>query len=156
MAVYDRCFAAELNACGGGGAGDTADNSGGGSGPGSSVGPTNQQLVELGEKLFNDSNFSDPPGQSCASCHDAAVAFTDPEQTDPVSEGAVPGRFDTRNSPTAMYAASIPTRSSVNNGGIITHFGGQFLDGRAQTLIIQAQQPFLNQVEMNMADKTRS
>ena len=138
-----------LNACGGGGGADSTTTGSGGGTPGGPVGPTIQQLEALGKKLFEDTNFSFPPGQSCASCHDAAFAFTDPDQATPVSEGAEPNRFGTRNSPTVMYAASIPTKSSSP-----IHFGGQFLDGRAATLILQAQQPFLNQVEMNMADKS--
>ena len=31
-------------------------------------------LAELGERIFNDTNLSNPVGQSCASCHDQGAA----------------------------------------------------------------------------------
>ncbi len=98
---------------------------------------------ELGKRLFFDANLSDPPGQSCASCHDPAAGFADPDKNLPVSEGVVAGRFGKRNTPTAAYArysrffAPDPAQ------------GGQFWDGRARTLTEQAKQPFLNPVEMH-------
>ncbi|SMN00330.1 Cytochrome c551 peroxidase [uncultured Candidatus Thioglobus sp.] len=107
-------------------------------------------LVTLGEKIFSDTNLSRPTGQSCASCHAMSNQFTDPDQTLPTSAGAVAGEFGTRNSPTAGYAARIP-EFTRNTDGVAS--GGQFLDGRASTLELQARLPFLNPVEMNMPDE---
>lgn len=117
------------------------------------VEPTDE-LAILGEKIFFDENLSDPVGQSCASCHFPAAAFADPDAHFPVSEGAIANRFGSRNTPTASYAAHIPEFSVVLDGpGGVRFVGGQFLDGRASTLEIQAQGPFLNALEMNMADQ---
>ena len=90
--------------------------------------------------------------QSCESCHDPASGFADPDDTMPVSDSAFAAgpRRGTRNSPTISYAAFIPPFSKL---GAIS-MGGQFLDGREPRLEEQAQQPFLNPIEMNMADRT--
>ncbi len=104
--------------------------------------------IELGEAIFNDSNLSEPAGQSCADCHDSAAGFADPATSNlaPVSEGVVPGRFGNRNAPTAAYASFIPDfhLDSVEN----IYIGGQFLDGRSADLIEQAKGPFVNELEM--------
>jgi len=104
--------------------------------------------IELGEAIFNDPNLSEPAGQSCADCHDAAAGFADPATSNfvPVSEGVVAGRFGNRNAPTAAYASFIPDfhlDTSENQ-----YVGGQFLDGRSANLIEQAKGPFLNELEM--------
>jgi cytochrome c peroxidase len=103
-------------------------------------------LQELGKQLFFDEHLSNPAGQSCASCHSPDAAFTDPRRAAPTSAGVLPGRFGSRNSPTAMYAAFSPPFHldplSLN------YQGGLFLDGRAMTLEEQAQGPFLNPLEM--------
>ena len=108
---------------------------------------TISSIQALGQKLYFDENLSSPVGQSCASCHLPAVGFADPDSHFPVSEGVVSGRFGNRNSPTASYAASIPVFQF--DAGLNRFLGGQFLDGRANTLEEQAQGPFLNPLEMN-------
>jgi cytochrome c peroxidase len=145
-----------LSACGGGGGGGGSSEDDGGSVVGTSggpMGPTQLQLEELGEKIFKDVNLSDDGTgtgtQSCESCHDPASGFADPDSMVPVSAGAIATRLGTRNSPTISYAAFIPAFSRL--GG--TPRGGQFLDGRQPRLEEQAQQPFLNPNEMNMADE---
>ncbi len=101
---------------------------------------------QLGKHLFFDQNLSEPAGQSCSSCHLPKAGFADPDSHLPVSEGVVPGRFGSRNSPSAAYAAFSPNFSySVITGAR----GGQFWDGRASDLVDQAKGPFLNPVEMN-------
>lgn len=127
---------------------------GGGSGSSSSTEDTsngaNLTLAELGERIFNDSNLSNPVGQSCASCHVQAAGFADPASVDnlsPVSVGADGVSVGTRNSPTASYASFIPAFTPTPPRG------GQFLDGRASSLEEQARAPFLNTLEMNMADE---
>lgn len=100
-------------------------------------------LQQLGKKLFFDLNLSDPPGQSCASCHLPKAGFADPDKALPVSEGVIAGRFGFRNSPTAAYSGYSPDFDA----GLM--LGGQFWDGRSSDLQMQALQPFLNNVEMN-------
>lgn len=99
----------------------------------------------LGRFLYFDADLSSPPGQSCASCHHPSAGFADPDQSLPVSEGVIPGRFGTRNSPSAAYASFSPPL--FFDGAL--WIGGQFWDGRAPTLVEQAKGPFLNPVEMN-------
>jgi cytochrome c peroxidase len=112
--------------------------------------PVSAQITkaQLGELLFFDTTLSEPSGQACASCHDPAAGFADPDQHLPVSEGVIPGRFGTRNSPSASYALFYP--EFTLKSGIQ---GGQFWDGRAANLTEQAKGPFLNPVEMNNPDR---
>jgi len=107
--------------------------------------PTQEQ--HLGRLLYFDKSLSNPVGQACASCHLPKSGYADPDQGLPVSEGAVPGRFGGRNSPSAAYAAFSPVFSKAVDTGL--YQGGQFWDGRAATLEEQAKGPFLNPVEMN-------
>lgn len=109
-----------------------------------------EETALLGELLFFDASLSEPAGQSCASCHDPAVAFTDPDSGTPTSEGVIPGRFGLRNTPQVSYASFSPEFHFDAGQGLWT--GGQFLDGRAPTLEEQAKQPFLNPLEMNNPD----
>lgn len=104
-------------------------------------------MEELGKMLFFDTNLSEPAGQACASCHDPAFGFADPDQHLPVSEGVVPGLFGGRNSPSAGYATFTPVFDPQKTEG------GQFWDGRAPDLTEQAKGPFLNPVEMNNPDR---
>jgi len=106
---------------------------------------------DLGERLFFDTNLSTPAGQSCASCHDAATGFADPDSNLPVSQGVHLDRFGNRNTPTAAYTARAPEFHFDQNRQ--QYFGGQFLDGRATNLTEQAKQPFLNPLEMANPDK---
>ena len=105
----------------------------------------------LGKSLFEDTNLSEPAGQACASCHDAAHLFTDPDQDKPTSEGVHPALFGKRNTPTALYMRYSPPFHY--DDGDETYVGGQFLDGRAATLEDQAKQPFLNPIEMANLNK---
>jgi cytochrome c peroxidase len=100
----------------------------------------------LGQLLFDDTNLSNPPGQSCATCHARGAGFADPNRTFPTSMGVRPGLFGDRNAPTAAYMAFSP-RFHFDEAEQ-HHVGGQFWDGRAATLEEQAKQPLLNPVEM--------
>jgi cytochrome c peroxidase len=105
---------------------------------------------QLGKNLFFDTQLSEPAGQACASCHDATAGFADPDNSLPVSEGVISGRFGTRNSPSAAYAVFFPTftlKSGIR--------GGQFWDGRAANVTEQAKGPFLNPVEMNNTSRAQ-
>jgi cytochrome c peroxidase len=106
--------------------------------------------AQLGNQVFNDPDLSNPPGQACADCHTARVAYRDPETDNSTSMGAVDGRFGLRNSPTAMYARFIPPLHLDADQHWV---GGLFWDGRADSLEDQASGPLLNPLEMNHTDK---
>ena len=112
-----------------------------------------QQMLKeaLGRLLFFDTNLSTPVGQSCASCHAPEHAFTDPNKDFPVSEGVHPGRFGNRNAPTLMYMAFSPALYIDEEEGI--YVGGQFWDGRANTLEEQIEGPLVNPLEMANVDQ---
>lgn len=110
--------------------------------------------AEIGRRIFLDSRLSEPPGMSCASCHDPRHAFADLRA---VSPGAMPGSIGTRNSPSLMYAALIPPRRKeqiVRASGEVEMAweGGVFLDGRARNLFEQVQEPLFASHEMNLPD----
>jgi len=123
-----------LAACGGG-----TDNS---------VAPAMDEKAALGRFIFFDASLSEPGGQSCASSHGPERAFPD-LYGGFTSEGAVAGHFGTRNAPTVAYAAFSPVFTYDASEG--TYLGGQFLDGRAASLVDQAQEPPLNPIEMHNA-----
>jgi len=75
-------------------------------------------IEELGEFLYFDEDLSDPAGQSCASCHEPAFGFVDPDKGLPVSEGVIPGLFGVRNSPSADYAMYAPIFSFDEDEGL--------------------------------------
>ena len=107
--------------------------------------------AQLGQALFFDPSLSSPAGQSCASCHDAKAALSDPDRRLPVSKGVLPGRVGNRNAPTVLYAAFSPDFHFDKEEGL--YVGGHFPDGRAATLEEQAKAPFLNPLEMANPDK---
>lgn len=133
-----------LAACGG-------DGSSGTSG-GTATTPSLSLQVAAGKALFFDASLSASGKQSCATCHVPARAFT----ADPVTDHGLPvplgGRnLDLpgfRNTPSLLYVALTPPFSIV--GGTPT--GGFFRDGRASSLALQAQQPFVTGFEMANAD----
>jgi cytochrome c peroxidase len=99
------------------------------------VAPPDNALTEgraqLGKRLFFDKNLSRTRDVSCASCHLAEDAFSDPR---PVSTG-VDQRQGTRNAPALVNLA----------------WGTSFFwDGRALTLEEQAGKPIENPVEMDL------
>ena len=139
-----------LSACSSGSSSNNDDDNSGGS--------SQATLESLGKKIFFDTSLSSEGNQACASCHDPASGFADPDvsKAAPVSEGSVAGLFGDRNAPTAAYATFIPefvklTTQTVDNT-VSNYQGGQFLDGRRSNLTAQAKDPFLNLVEMNNVD----
>lgn len=110
-------------------------------------------IESLGEKLFSDSNLSEPAGQACQSCHDPANGYATPSDlmNHGVSQGAIATRFGNRNAPTASYAAFAPNFQYDLEAQ--TWIGGMFHDQRAESLEEQAKGPFLNPLEMNNPDK---
>lgn len=107
-------------------------------------------LERLGKHLFEDTRLSEPAGQSCASCHDAARGFA---SNDVVARGAHADRVGGRNVPTAMYASFSPPFAFVDGDDGPTPTGGLFWDGRANDLAAQAGGPLLNPLEMANASK---
>ncbi len=113
---------------------------------------------ELGRALFFDLELSEPAGQSCADCHAAELAFSDPED-ERTSAGIVRGRVGFRNSQTAMYASFAPplrrdpAHDPARDPAAPRFTGGLFWDGRASTLEEQAALPLLNPLEMNNPSK---
>ena len=108
-------------------------------------------VEQLGEALYFDQNLSINSNQSCASCHDPLTGFVDPDTNLPTSEGSIAGLFGGLNAPSAAYAAFSPFFRWDEVNGLFV--GGQFWNGRANTLAEQAAGPFLNPVEMAMPDK---
>lgn len=105
-------------------------------------------LAGLGRALFFDTSLSDPPGQSCASCHDPRWAFATPRNRMQagMAPGADPSRFGMRNAPTLMYASFIPARHIDPVRGTLV--GGLMHDQRADSLEDHALRPFFNPAEM--------
>lgn len=106
---------------------------------------------KLGDALYFDEDLSINRNQSCASCHTPETGFADPDASLPVSNGSDPNLFGGRNAPSAAYAAFSPFFYWNSEEGLF--MGGQFWDGRANTLAEQAAGPPLNPVEMAMPDK---
>ena len=111
---------------------------------------------DLGRLLYFDQYLSKNKNQSCASCHFPAPGFVDPANVanpavSVVSLGSDRTLNGGRNSPSVGYAAYSPTFGWNEEEGL--YMGGQFWDGRAATLIEQAKGPFLNPVEMAMANE---
>lgn len=112
----------------------------------------------LGKRLFEDVALSEPPGVSCASCHDERRAFSGANgSTIPaVARGAAPGAFGTRSSPSLLYASLVPPfafalvqKENAASKELEVPRGGLFWDGRADTLAEQAKDPILGAREMN-------
>ncbi|WP_035881055.1 cytochrome-c peroxidase [Cupriavidus metallidurans] len=119
-------------------------------------------LVALGKRAFFDPRLSMPRGQSCASCHDPARAFSptlpDGGKRDPgVPQGSRPGHFSLRNPPSLLYVRYVPRRHFYqdDDAPAASPFGGLFADGRADTLAEQIRGPLLDPNEMNNGSPAR-
>ena len=113
---------------------------------------------KLGESLFFDQNLSKTRNTSCATCHDPEHAFVDARFSEAGKDQAVfiDGALSVgddgfslggRNAPTAAYAMFSPDFDAKKV------IGGQFHDGRANTLKDQAMGPPLDGAEMQMPDR---
>lgn len=112
--------------------------------------PELSRKEQLGKLLFFDESLSTPEGQSCATCHDPAVAFADPVTSLPVSRGAKPGLYGSRNDMTVSYSMYVPPLQFDEDEQV--WLGGLFWDGRVNTLSEQAMAPPLNPLEMANPD----
>lgn len=111
---------------------------------------------KLGELLYFDKHLSLNKNQACATCHHPSAGYADPLNAEfpyeyPVSLGSDPSLNGGRNAPTSSYAAFIPLFAWDATANLFR--GGQFWDGRADTLKDQAKGPFLNPVEMGMLNE---
>lgn len=126
---------------------------------------------ELGAKLFFDQELSNPPGQSCADCHDPTAGWTGPDSEvnagPAIYPGAIATRAGNRKPPSAAYAGFNPILhrcgecsgmggGGMGGGGMMSpgdFVGGMFWDGRAAGWLLgdplaeQAMGPFLNPLE---------
>ncbi|BBB27996.1 cytochrome-c peroxidase [Neptunomonas japonica] len=111
------------------------------------------QKATLGQQLFFDVNLSQNRTQSCASCHAPDKGFSDHRGLSTAlaaSLGDDGKSLGDRNAPSASYAAFSPHFQKTSEG---VFKGGQFWDGRADSLTEQAGGPPLNPGEMGLANK---
>ncbi len=94
--------------------------------------PLTEAKIQLGERLFYDTNLSWDRSLSCSSCHDVQLGSGDDGRA--TSRG-IEGQLGSRNAPTVWNAAF----QSV-----------LFWDGRAHSLEEQALGPLTNPIEMGM------
>lgn len=109
-------------------------------------------LADLGRALFFDARLSAGGNQSCSSCHDPSEAFSDSRDNGTggaASLGDDGVSLGDRNAPSLSYASLIPEFHRNESGNYV---GGFFVDGRATTMIKQAQEPILNPIEMALPD----
>lgn len=129
------CIALGMSACGG-----TS---------GSTATPTRDvqvtTLAALGKKIFNDVTLSASGRMSCASCHDPAHAFAQPDTNAVPLGGSGLDQQGVRNAPSLKYLAYTPNFYFQADG---TPTGGFDRDGRAKDFADQATRPFLTSFEM--------
>ncbi|AXK48485.1 methylamine utilization protein MauG [Aliarcobacter trophiarum LMG 25534] len=111
---------------------------------------------DLGKILFFDINLSQNRTQSCATCHNPQVGFID-DRDNGISKMASLGddlkSLGDRQAPTASYAKFSPKFHYDEKKKL--YKGGQFWDGRANTLEEQAGGPPLNPIEMGLKDESQ-
>jgi len=129
-------FALTMSACGGGTSGAT---------DGSTASLPLSDKAQLGKQIFNDQALSASGKQSCATCHAQETGFSANDNLPVPLGGPNMDLSGLRNAPSLMYASFTPAFSIAADG---TPRGGFFRDGRAASLLEQAQKPFLNQFEM--------
>jgi cytochrome c peroxidase len=148
-AVFACSLAALLSACGGGSSSGSSSSTGGNPAtPGADTGLSAQ--AQLGEKIFKDMSLSASGKMSCATCHDPDHAHAQSNDLSVQLGGAnldVPGF---RAVPSLRYLNLTPAFFFAKDG---TPTGGFDRDGRADTLAIQGQRPFLAPHEMANASK---
>ena len=120
--------------------------------------PDNPVLVALGKKIFADERLSEPPGTSCASCHDPARAFSGRHGSRiGVPLGSRPGHFARRSTPSVLYMRYVPAFHYFEDDEAPAPEprGGFFWDGRSDSLVELVRQPLFNPDEMNAGTPRR-
>jgi len=118
--------------------------------------PTQEDLVNLGKRLFHDKTLSNPPGMACVTCHAPETGYSYPNSA--VNwllgevPGAVKGRFGNRKPPSLAYATYLPPGPPHYDADARAYVGGLFWDGRANDAISQVKSPMVNPNEMNDRD----
>ncbi len=126
--------------------------------PAASAEPSPHRIA-LGRKVFFDPSLSEPPGTSCASCHDPARAFAGNHgSTLGVPLGSRPGHYARRNTPSLLYLTYVRRLHPhwEEDAPLVDMFGGFFWDGRVDTISALVQQPLLNPDEMNGQSAARA
>ena len=116
----------------------------------------------LGKRIFEDSELSDPPGLSCASCHDAKLGYRGDNRSfiPGIPKGSRENVFGNRKTPSLAYMPYSPDFSFASLPNDVTGkvetvpVGGQFWDGRAIDLEQQVEGPLFNPREMNIPNKS--
>ena len=115
-------------------------------------------LVTLGRRIFADPKLSEPPGTSCASCHDQATAYSSQNgSTNGLPRGSRRDHFARRTAPSLLYLRYVPSFRYHQEGDEpqLQPLGGLFWDGRVDTIRDLGRQPLLNPDEMNNRDGRR-
>jgi cytochrome c peroxidase len=110
----------------------------------------------LGRKIFFDPSLSEPPGTSCASCHDPAHGYAGNNgSTNGVARGSRPGHFARRNTPSVLYLRFVRRFHYhwEEDAPLPDAFGGFFWDGRSDSIAALVEQPLTNPDEMNVRDR---
>jgi cytochrome c peroxidase len=111
------------------------------------------ELSDLGQALFFDTDLSALRNQACATCHKPGFAFADGRKSGvagAVSLGDDGLSIGDRNAPSILYTDQVPEFHRNDDGDYV---GGFFLDGRSATMQDQAAEPFFNPLEMAMPDR---
>ncbi len=114
--------------------------------------------VSLGRAIFFDKNLSDPPGTSCASCHDPAQGFAGNNGSRlGVALGSRPDHFAKRNTPSVLYLGFVRKFHLhwEEDAPLVDAYGGFFWDGRTDSIVELVKQPLMNPDEMNSVDPRR-
>ncbi|MGD0530457.1 MAG: cytochrome c peroxidase [Polyangiaceae bacterium] len=114
--------------------------------------PPTVDRIALGRAIFFDPALSEPPGTSCASCHDPSRGFAGNHgSTVGVARGSRPDHPARRNTPSVMYLRFVP-RFHLHweeDAPLVDAYGGFFWDGRTDSLAELTKQPLLEADEMN-------
>jgi cytochrome c peroxidase len=113
------------------------------------------ELAAIGKRAFFDPRLSEPPGTSCASCHDPSHGYAgDHGSGIGVALGSRPGHFAKRSTPSVLYLRLIRRFHFhwEEDAPLPDAFGGFFWDGRVDSLAALTRQPLLNAEEMGNVD----
>jgi cytochrome c peroxidase len=112
---------------------------------------------KVGQSIFLDTTLSNPPGTSCASCHDPDTAFSGSNGSDSgVARGSRPAHFARRNAPSVMYMKYVPPfHFALEDDDDVAEspFGGMAWSGRADTVAEFVRLPLFDANEMNNASE---
>ncbi len=119
-----------------------------------SAGPLDAR-VALGRSIFFDASLSEPPGTSCASCHDPARGYAGDHGSGlGVARGSRVGHFARRSTPSVLYLRFF-RRFHFEWPEDAEHpeaYAGFFWDGRSSSIADLVAQPLLNRDEMGNED----